>query len=497
MANQIEMEVVGMTCDSCVNHAKKALATLKGVLEVNIPSWRIKKAILTLAEGKELSERKAKKVLKKAGYAMGSISQLTVVDGGKRNIAEPEADIDLVVIGTGGGGMAAALEAARLGKKVVVIERGILDDKIGGTCVNVGCIPSKAMIKPANFYYHALHSPFKGISVAQGTMDWETLVQERIKLVNNLRKEKYENVLNNYPEITLKKGIARFAKNENGFPVINLDTGETIIAKHYVIATGSSPLLPDVPGIHEVGVLDSTAALFLKKKPKSMVVIGGGFIALELGQAFHRLGVEIKSLEVRSRILSSWDKTIADEITKSLQNEGIPVNTDSVPVRFFKRDGLKGVEVTDRMGNKREILAEEILTALGRVSNTNALNLAEVGVDVDPHTQAMKINSYMQTSNPVIYAAGDAAALPKLVYLAARSGKVAVQHAFGASPNPIDLEIVPEVIFCDPQLARVGLTEEEAQRKGMSIEISILPLSSVPKAIVSYNTNGLIKLIAG
>lgn len=403
-----------------------------------------------------------------------------------------DADTDLVVIGTGGGGMGAALEAARLGKKVTIIERSI----IGGSCVNVGCIPSKAMIKPANFRHHALNSVFKGLQYSDKENDWQQLLKDRKQLVEHLRQEKYEKVLDQFDSITLKKENATFDVDSAGYPIGKLDDGSIIKANRYVIATGSRNTKPDVPGVDEVELLDSTTALFLDKKPESLIVIGGGFIAVELGQALHRLGIKIVSMEARSRLLSKWDLDLSNELLQSFMNEGIPVNLGSVPVRFFNENKLKCVEMQDAQGNKRILKAEQILIAMGRVANTDELNLESVGVKVEKGTAEIAINSQMQTTNPSIYAVGDCSTLPNLVYLAAKSGKLASANAFDNPIGEIDFDNIPEVVFSDPQCARVGLTLKEAKAAGIDAKESKLGMDNVPKAIVSNTTGGFIKLIA-
>ncbi len=486
-----ELNVKGMTCDSCVIHVEQALTSLEGVTEAKIESWQSGKALISTSEHNGLSEKTVAKAIKKAGYKLKGF-----VEASKTENHSPEAswggkgDYDLAVIGTGGGGMAAAIEGAKQDKKVILIEKGT----IGGTCVNVGCIPSKALLKPAHFFYHSGHSKFPGVQIPDGTVDWLKLEEDREALAATLRKEKYEDVLKTYPQITLKQEIAHFKMDSENYPIIQLASGETITAHRYVTATGSRPFMPDIPGLKEIEALDSTSALFLKKKPKSLIIIGGGFIALEIGQAFSRLGVQI-SIHVRSRLLSHWERIISDDIRTILEKEGVKVHTGDVPIRFFQRDGLKGVEMKDSSGNTYEALAEEILIAIGRTSNTESLNLEGVGVKLEPKSMSIAVNEYMQSTNPYIYAAGDVSDIPNLVYLAAKSGKIASQHALNSETKPLDLSIVPEVIFTDPQIARVGLTEEKAEKLGHSVKTSVLPLSQVPKAIVSNSTEGFVKLV--
>ena len=483
------VEISGMTCGSCSRHAREALVKVDELQDIQMMPWQDGKAVVNLAEDTQLPEKKIKKVIKKAGYKVENMYPLS------GNIASqtdfPRAEYDLAVIGTGGAGMGAAIEAARLRKTVVLIEKG----RLGGTCVNAGCIPSKIIIKQANHFYHANNQNFPGIELVPGSYDWSTLLSERRTLVETLRKEKYTDVIQSYPEITLKQGAARFDRNEENHPILVLDNGETIVARKYVIATGSRPFIPDLPGKNEVSLLNSTDLLFLEKQPRSVVVIGGGFIALELGQALHRLGIEVPAVEVRSRLVSHWDEQISRDMTQYLEEEGLSIHTGSVPVRFFKEDGLSVVVMRDQTGQEREIAAEHILVAMGRHPNTESLNLPAVGVELSSDSGGIVATEFMQTTSPNIYSAGDVADIPKLVYLAAKSGKIAVRHAFGEEVDPLDLTVVPEVIFSTPQLARVGLSEQEAMDRGQAVKIGVVGLEHVAKAIVSNNTKGFIKLV--
>jgi mercuric reductase len=307
MNHKIEITVEGMTCGMCATHVETALNSLSEVANVRVPDWKQGTAIVSLeaSGGETLDESRVRTAIESGNnYKLTGIRAIagetpelksgTNTDPGPE--PGPDTDIDLVVIGTGGAGMAGALEAARLGKKVIIVERGTT----GGTCVNVGCVPSKAIIKAANYFHLAEHSPFAGVQLVRQSLDWEQLVAAREELVAELRGEKYEKVLQASEGITFKQGAARFVRTKSGYPAVELSTGETLLARRYLIATGAHPHIPDLPGADTVGLLDSTSALFLKQKPESMIVIGGGFIAVELAQSFSRLGVRIESIEARS-----------------------------------------------------------------------------------------------------------------------------------------------------------------------------------------------------
>ncbi len=391
-----------------------------------------------------------------------------------------------MVIGTGGGGTAAAIRAAELGFRVAIVEAGT----IGGTCVNIGCIPSKALIRAAKAYHTAGHHPFAGLHTRAEGVDWPKLIAQKDHLVAQLRQQKYIDVLQSYHSITLIQGKARFqSQNE-----IVINGQQTLTARRFIIATGARPKILPIEGIDQVQVLNSTTLMALDHQPESLLVIGGRAIALELGQAMARLGTRVTILQRSPRLLPEHDPEISRGIEDALKAEGIEVVTSAVPEKIQESDGVK--EVAARVdGNLRTFTARDVLMAVGRVPNTDDLGLEKAGVVTDARG-FITIDASLQTSQPNIYAVGDVTTLPKFVYVAAAAGTLAAENALTGSEKPLDLTVLPEVIFTDPQIATVGMTEQQAREAGHEVKTAHLPLEHVPRAQTEHDDRGFIRLVA-
>ncbi len=403
------------------------------------------------------------------------------------NTSGANADYDLVVIGSGGGGMAAAIKAAEMGRSVCLVEKGT----IGGTCVNIGCVPSKALIRAADAYYKAGHQPFKGITTRAEGLDWGAVVGHKDALVEDLRQAKYVDVLASYRDrIHVMRGQAQIQPDG----VVVVDSGERCTGQKIVVATGARPAMLPVDGIDRVAVLTSTTAMSLSEQPRSLVVVGGRFIALELGQMFARFGTTVTILQRSARLIPEHEPDIADALAASLRDEGLAVHTGIEVLNLREDAGVK--VVTARLdGRDQEFRAEQVLMATGRTPNTEDLGLDELGVTRDRHGFIV-VDDRLQTSHPHVYAAGDVTNRPKLVYVAAAAGGIAAENALNGNTRTLDLSVLPEVIFTDPQVASVGLTERQATQAGYRVEIAVLPLRHVPRALAARDTRGLIKLVA-
>ena len=379
------------------------------------------------------------------------------------------ADFNIIVIGGGSAGFSAAVKGAEMGKKVALIEKGT----IGGTCVNIGCVPSKFIISEA----------FSGNK-------WENIKKNRDKLVQNLRNEKYINVLESYPEnISFFPQKAEFIDRKS----LKLSDGKTLTADNYIVTTGSIPSFPDVPGILDIEPMDSTGLLFIEELPKSLIIVGGRFIALELGQAFAKLGVEVTIVQRSNHLIPQFDIDISRSIEKNFKEQGITVITGTQLISASATASGKTLRYSS--GNKqREISAEQIVFATGRKGNTRSLNLSAAGVRTDS-TGHIITDNYLQTSNPLIFAAGDVLDTPGLVYVAAKEGQTAVTNAFSEGSKPLEYDAVPEVIFTYPRIARVGITEEDAQSRGVPVSVSKFFISDTPYGLVNNDLNGVIILI--
>ena len=395
-------------------------------------------------------------------------------------------DFDLIVIGTGGGGMAAAIRGAELGARVAIIEAGT----IGGTCVNIGCVPSKVLIRAAEQAHRAANSPFAGVHTRLESIDWPAIRAQKDALVDQLRQEKYVDVLAAYPDaITLIRGRARLMPDRK----VMVD-GRIYAARAVIIATGARPRLLSIPGVGEAGVLDSTAVMALATLPESMIVIGGRAIALELGQLFARLGVRVTILQRSSRILPEHESEISEVLADYLRQEGLRVVT-GITLRSMRRAGMKKVVEAELDGQVFTLKADEVLMAAGRAPNTAGIGLEEAGVELDADGFIV-VDEHLRTTAHGVYAAGDVTTLPKFVYTAAAAGGVAAAHALGEADARLDLTGMPAVIFTDPAVATVGVTEAQARSHGLDVSVSLLEMKHVPRALAAFDTRGLIKLVA-
>jgi mercuric reductase len=392
---------------------------------------------------------------------------------------------DVAVIGAGSAGFAAAIRAAELGARVTLIGHGT----IGGTCVNSGCIPSKTLIRAAE----ALHSAgaaarFSGIGAEAHLHHWPAVLAQKDELVSSLRQTKYVDLLRQYDLISYTEGQARFTREGIVIDEVAIKPDRTIIT------TGASPAAPSIPGMDRVPWLNSTTALALADLPASLLVIGGGFVGCELGQMFARAGVRVTIL-CRSRLLPRAEPEISGALSGYLRAEGIEIRCGVGYDRV--RQSAVGVALTlqDPDGRTDVVEAERLLVATGRRPNTLGLGLSEVGIEVDLRG-AIRVDDHLRTTRAGVYAAGDVTGRDMFVYMAAYGAKIAADNALNGDNHRYDNAAMPEVIFTDPQVATVGLTEGAARACGIDIITSIIPLSQVPRALAARDTRGVVKLVA-
>jgi mercuric reductase len=479
---QFTLRIEGMTCDGCARHVTRALEAVSGVVDSRVPTWRGGKAVV-VAQG-SVAEDSLVRAVEQAGYH-AVVLERRPVDGDRRFAPDGGGEYDLMVIGGGSAGFAAAIRAAELGARVAIVEAGT----IGGTCVNVGCVPSKTLIAAAELCYHSAYPMFEGLATCPPPQDWQRVVVQKDDLVAALRQGKYVDVMALYPTISLIRGRARLTGGRS----VAVD-GRTYRPAKIVIATGASPWAPPIPGLEEVGYLDSTAALSLAALPASLVVVGAGPIGLELAQLFRRFGVSVTVVEAAPRIAAGEDPEVADALAYYLREEGIAIHTGIRITRIERSDGDK-VVCGEAQGRPCTFRGQEILVAAGRRPNTRGLGLEEAGVQVGPRGE-VKVDEHLRTSHPDIFAAGDVIGDPQFVYVAAYAGGLAAENALTGAGRIYDLTALPRVTFTDPQLASVGYTEAQARERGLAVTVATLPLEHVPRAIAARNTRGLIKLVA-
>lgn len=392
---------------------------------------------------------------------------------------------DLIIIGGGAGAFAAAIRANELKAKTAIVNTGL---PIGGTCVNVGCVPSKTLLYAGEVLHHAKHNGIPGVLLEVKSFDFQKVIQDELSLVEHLRQEKYGKVLKNLEYVTLIKGKAKFISKN----VVEVN-GEKLSAEKFIIATGSTANVPPIEGIHEVGFITHIEALKLEKQPQELVVIGAGPVGLEFAQMYARFGSKVTILQRGPSIFPHSEKALTDRLAEVLSKEGITIKTN-VEVKSACKENGKKVLLYSINGVQEEILADEILLAAGKTPNTQGLGLDVVGVEIDKR-QAVIVNQHFQTSNKNIFAVGDVTNAPvRLETTAGREGTLAAENALKNTQLFIDYSSVPYTIFTDPQLAGVGLTEEQEMKQLGRCLCRTVSFADVPKAIIMRRTEGLIKM---
>ncbi len=471
-----ELKITGMTCNGCAAHVREALESVPGVnkAEVSYPG-----ALARVVLERQVPMQSLTAAVARCGYGALPLGS---------DFAAPMRDaqgLRVAIIGSGGAAFAAAIRLQEGGAEVTIIERGT----IGGTCVNIGCVPSKILISAAHVAHVRTTSPFDGgISALQPSVNRAVLLAQQQVRVEELRKAKYESILESSANIHLVHGEARFKDGRT--LVVNGSDGreQTIAFDRALIAAGASPAIPSVTGLSGTPFWTSTEALAAQDLPEHLIVYGGSYVALELAQAFLRLGSRV-TLVVRSRILSHSDPAIGDAIQEVLIDEGMRL----VAGNEIKQVQHSGGQFTVEVGGRR-IVGDRLLIATGRTANTAGLDLKHAGVLTNAHG-AVRVDEYLRTSNLDIYAAGDCTTNPEYVYVAAAAGTRAAVNMLGGA-EPLDLSVVPGVIFTDPQIATVGLDEVTAREKEIRVDTRTLSLDNVPRALANFDTRGFIKLVA-
>ncbi|MBB0027182.1 mercury(II) reductase [Ralstonia pickettii] len=488
------LKITGMTCDSCAVHVKDALEKVPGVRSavVSYPKGTAQIAAEPGTSPDALTGAVAglgyRAMLAEAPPAEKRGSLLDKAFGwlgrGEKSAGEG-CGLRIAVIGSGGAAMAAALKAVEQGAEVTLIERGT----IGGTCVNVGCVPSKIMIRAAHIAHLRRASPFDGgIQATPPAILRERLLAQQQGRVDELRHAKYEGILASTPAITVLRGEACF-QNGHTLSVRLAEGGEREVAfDRCLIATGASPAVPPIPGLKDTPYWTSNEALASNILPKRLAVIGSSVVAVEQAQAFARLGSQVTIL-ARSTLFFREDPAIGEAVTAAFRVEDITVleHTQASQVAYANGEFV----LTTGHG---EIRADQLLIATGRAPNTRELALEAAGVTVNAQG-AIVIDNGMRTTAQHIYAAGDCTDQPQFVYVAAAAGTRAAINMTGGDAA-LDLSAVPAVVFTDPQVATVGYSEAEAHHDGIETDSRLLTLDNVPRALANFDTRGFIKLVA-
>ena len=478
------IEVRGMTCEHCALSVQAVLEDA-GATGVFVDHRR---GFAELdPEGLDLE--RARELGQAAGYELGEPLPIGG-DGAAVRVEEVAAEeagefeYDLAIVGAGAAAFAGAIQAVERGARVVMVEQGT----VGGTCVNVGCVPSKAMLRAGELYNVAGHNPHHGTSTWAGPVALGELVAQKDALVERMRREKYCDLIEEYGW-ELVEGHAEFADAKT-----LLVDGRPLRARRYLVASGARPAIPPIEGLEEVGYVTSTSGLELKELPKRLLVVGGNYIGLELGQLYAHLGSEVVLFEMLERISPLEEPEVAETLADVLESEGVRLVTGARVIRAGRADGRKVLTVLVD-GEEQAFQGDEILIAAGRRPNTDRLGVERAGIELDERG-ALRTDETQRTTNPRVYAAGDCTASPQFVYVAAAQGATAARNALTDGEERLDYTALPRVTFTHPQVAAVGLTEVQAQEAGLAVEARTLPLEAVPRAAVNLDTRGFVKIVA-
>ncbi len=470
------LRIEGMTCAACASTVEQALSAVTGGrAQVDFASG--------LAEV-EHSETLAAERLQAAVAAAGFTARVLAGEDEAETGGDGQ-DLHIAIVGSGSGAFAAALRATERGARVTLIEQGTL----GGTCVNIGCVPSKILIRAAHIAWLSGHHGIEGLERHRPTLDNAARLRQQRARVEELRQAKYRSVLEANPAIELVEGRAVFEDAHTLRVALNRGGEQLVRADRILLATGARPLIPDIPGLDGTPFWTSTEALESEHLPRHLLVMGASVVALELAQAYHHLGVEV-TLLARGRLLSREEPELGEALTALLRRQGMRVLLDCPVTAVRHTNGLFHLHTA----HQGEVTGDALLVATGRRPNTDALALERAGVAADSGGRIL-VDEYLRTSQPHVFAVGDCTQQPQFVYVAAAAGTRAGINLTGGEAR-LDLSVVPRVIFTEPQVAAVGLGEVEARDQGLAVVSRTLELDQVPRALANFDTEGFIKLVA-
>ena len=469
----IKLEIKGMTCDGCAKGIEKNVASLDGIHQ-NEVNYQKGEGNFSFDENIISKENIIQEIEKYGHYKVALNSKTN--------------HFDLIIIGGGSAAFSATIKAEGLGLSTLMINSGL---DFGGTCVNVGCVPSKNLIRAAETAYHATHSNFKGVKPKGVAIDFKQVIKDKKALVATLQQKKYLDVISDFKNLTMIKGWAQFLNDKT----IIVDGKDTYTAIKFIIATGSTTNIPNIKGLNKVGYLTNVSLFDLEEKPESLTIMGAGYIGLEIAMAYNRLGVKVRIIEFTDRPLRSHTKDITDILEAQMKNEGIEILPNFRAVKFEKKgtDTIIHCKCSDDSFIKL-VEKGKIVVATGTKPNIFNLGLETINLNLDKNGHVI-VNNKMETNLSNMYAVGDVANTPSFVYTAAAEGNTAVTNAFTGDNKTLDYSSLPWVVFTDPQIAGAGLDEVQAESKGIPFDVSKLDLSNVPRALVAQDTRGFIKLI--
>jgi len=406
---------------------------------------------------------------------------------------------DLVILGSGSTAFAASITADELGKTAVMTE----SRTVGGTCVNRGCLPSKNLIEAAKLLHDAREPRYPGLTGRELGLDFRRLIEQKDEVIAGYREKKYLSIFGDESKVAIELGRVRFL-DPHRVELKGPDGTRQLTGDQFLVALGSSPALPDIAGLQEVpyitsDLLTSQEDMELTELPESLLIVGGGYIAVELGQMFQRFGSQVTILQRGERLLVSYEPEVGLALADILREEGLTIQTGARATRV-RRDGDSVVVTADVHGRQREFRAAKLLVATGRRPNTSEVGVDAAGVRLDARG-AIVVDEYLRTNVPHIWAAGDVIGTEQDSQMAtpvgARDGGVVAHNALsGQALRKVDHRVIPRAIFIDPQIGVVGMTDEEANAAGHHCWCNTVPMALVPRAGAIRDTRGLIKMVA-
>ncbi len=399
---------------------------------------------------------------------------------------------DAIIVGGGKAGKTLAMDFAKAGKKVAMIERGM----VGGTCINVACIPTKAMVASAKVAHLVRKAREYGIDVGEMNINLKTIIDRKNNIVKSMRDANLKAFLASGMDLII--GNAHFT----GYKQIQVELiepmdGKTtmeITADHIFINTGALPFIPDIPGLKEIPYLTNESIMELESVPEHLIILGGGYIGLEFGQMFKRLGSKVTIIELSKEFLPAEDRDIADTIKTLLEDEEIKFMLGFGIAKVSKQNGQLSLEIKSDT-ETHTLIGTHLLISVGRIPNTKNLNLSATEVQVDSRG-FITVNEYLETNVPGIWALGDVKGGPQFTHVSLDDYRI-VKNNLQSNKHICSIQerLVPYTVFIDPELARVGLTEKMARDKGLQIKVAKLPVADIPRAKTLSETDGILKVI--
>ncbi len=392
---------------------------------------------------------------------------------------------ELIIIGGGAAGFAAAMKANDLKIKALMVNNDAIG--LGGTCVNVGCVPTKYLLNIGDLINKSRNQRFEGIK-SSISVNFQKVIEGKNNLIKQLQQDKYENVLKKLPNVDLVEGNAKFVSNSE----IQVDNQKTFKTNKFIVATGSSSFIPPIKGIEQVDYTTNIEALQLEKLPETMIVLGGGALGVEFAQLFSRFGTKVYLFEMLDSIVPNEEPEISLYLKEYLQDEGIEIYTNAKIIEIENGDSEKVIKVLHN-NNESTFKAEHILIAAGRKPNTNNLGLEEIGINLGKKGQII-VDEFMKAREN-IWAAGDVIGEPMLETIAAREGMIATTNALSDEKIKMDYRVVPHAIFTSPQVGSVGLTDLQANQMGFDCRCNTIPIGFVAKSKIINEDKGVLKIV--